>query len=101
MVFRILQTGVAVVTESENLPPAQHTDSILVAGAAAAVVVVVIVVVVIVVIVMEFLLAIGGGRVEVVVSTPNRRNIFRFLYLLVAVDNYYMSYKFGFREPKR
>ena len=38
---------------------------------------------------------------KIFVSTPNLRNMVPFFHLLVAIDNYYTPYKFGFREPNR
>ena len=50
---------------------------------------------------MDFLLGIGAGRIKNFVSAPNLRNNVPFLHLLLAIDNYYTPYKFGFRKPNR
>lgn len=37
---------------------------------------------------------------KILVSTPNLQNLVPFLHSLVAIDNYYVPYKVGFRKPK-
>ena len=38
---------------------------------------------------------------KIFVSTQNLRNTVPLFHLLVAIDNYYTLYKFGFRKPNR
>ena len=40
-------------------------------------------------------------QLKIFVSTPNLRNMVPFFHLLVAIDNCYTPYKFGFRKPNR
>ena len=40
------------------------------------------------------------SALKIFVSTPNLRSMVPFLHLLIAIDNYYTPYKFGFRKPK-